>query len=197
MAMCLNGAKTTGMTAMRVLQQMAMLGRWGVLHLDGYCGVVLGMSIRISAAQPIAIRSRAVSGKTSSVFVLFVQPRSLLSNPLLSFEGARDGRTDTGGGWSKPRPSRVDAQARYVQKQRIGVKAEALKTQVEELRAVVNELFAQSSPSIESPSSSGLQLEEVSFSVQVNAKGQLSVLGTGGQLGGSGGITLKFKRPKS
>ncbi|MEO1619797.1 MAG: hypothetical protein AAFU53_02055 [Cyanobacteria bacterium J06632_3] len=130
----------------------------------------------------------------SQIYFIVEEP---VSEAVAPSEGERDSRTDTGGGWGKPRPSRVDAQAHYVQKQRIGVKAETLKTQVEELRAVVNELFAQSPSSIESPSSSGLQLEEVSLSVQVNAKGQLSVLGTGGELGGSGGITLKFKRPKS
>lgn len=41
-----------------------------------------------------------------------------------------------------------------------------------------------------------VQLEEITLSVQVNAKGELSILGAGGEMGGSGGITLKFTRPK-
>ncbi|MFK8042672.1 hypothetical protein [Congregibacter sp.] len=111
--------------------------------------------------------------------------------------GERDGRTDTGGGFGPPRRSRVDAIARYARQQRVGINAAELKEQMQELQAVVNELFDPSSPSIDSPTSSGLRLEEVTLSVQVNAKGQLSILGTGGELSGSGGITLKFARPKS
>lgn len=112
-------------------------------------------------------------------------------------EGERDGRTDTGGGWgSTPRRSRVDA-LRNIGQQRVGVKAEALKAQMQTLRAVVNDLFTQDSQALTAPSAHGLQLEEVTLSVQVNAKGELSILGTGGELGGAGGITLKFAKPKS
>ena len=39
-----------------------------------------------------------------------------------------------------------------------------------------------------------MQLEEVELVVEVNGKGQVSLLGTGGELGGKGAITLKFKR---
>lgn len=62
---------------------------------------------------------------------------------------------------------------------------------------VVNEVFAEDAQSLKTEESNGLQLEEITLSVQVNAKGELGILGTGGELGGTGGITLKFLRPKS
>lgn len=129
----------------------------------------------------------------SQIYFIVEEPVSALDTPS---EGERSS-SDTGGGWGTPRPSRVDAIARYVRQQRVGIRAGDLKAQMQDLQAVVNELFVQSAPSIDSPSSSGLRLDEVTLSVQVNGKGQLSILGTGGELSGSGGITLKFKRPQS
>lgn len=37
-------------------------------------------------------------------------------------------------------------------------------------------------------------LEEVTVSVEVSAKGKLSLLGTGGELAGKGGLTFTFKK---
>jgi hypothetical protein len=39
-----------------------------------------------------------------------------------------------------------------------------------------------------------MQLEEVELVIEVNGKGQVSLLGTGGELGGKGAIMLTFKR---
>ena len=39
-----------------------------------------------------------------------------------------------------------------------------------------------------------LRLNEVSLTVEINAEGGLSILGTGGKLGGKGGMTLKFTK---
>jgi len=39
-----------------------------------------------------------------------------------------------------------------------------------------------------------LQLDEVQLSVEINAKGEVGILGTGGSVGGSGAIRLTFKR---
>ncbi len=43
------------------------------------------------------------------------------------------------------------------------------------------------------PPESGLQLEEVELSVKISGKGQIKLI-AGGEAGGEGGITLKFKR---
>ena len=116
---------------------------------------------------------------------------------VVTIEGERDGRRDTGGGWgAEPRRSRVDAIAQTIRRQRVGVNANQLKTQLQELVSTVNALFDTSQPDPIVESAHGLQLEEITLSVQVNAKGELSILGTGGEIGGSGGITLKFVRPK-
>lgn len=39
-------------------------------------------------------------------------------------------------------------------------------------------------------------LEQVQISVEVSAKGQVSLLGTGGELAGKSGLTFTFKIPK-
>jgi hypothetical protein len=41
---------------------------------------------------------------------------------------------------------------------------------------------------------SGFALSEVEISAEVTAKGSLALLGTGGEVGGSGGIKFLFKR---
>lgn len=110
-------------------------------------------------------------------------------------DGERSGR-DTGGGWGEPRRSRVDA-LRAAQKKRVPIRASVLKAQMQDMINMVDEVFAQDAQSLDAKDSNGLQLEEITLSVQVNAKGELGILGTGGELGGSGGITLKFSRPKS
>ena len=40
----------------------------------------------------------------------------------------------------------------------------------------------------------GFKLSEFTVTVEVSAKGQLSLLGTGGELAGGGGLTFKFER---
>lgn len=42
----------------------------------------------------------------------------------------------------------------------------------------------------------GMELDEIQLSVEVNGEGQLSLLGSGTKVGGSGGLTLTFKRPQ-
>ena len=60
---------------------------------------------------------------------------------------------------------------------------------MESMLAIVNDLFSQAD------TTTGLRLDEVELSVEINAEGQLSIVGNGGKLGNTGGITLKFTRP--
>ncbi|MEL6384391.1 MAG: hypothetical protein AAFQ89_18420 [Cyanobacteria bacterium J06626_18] len=39
-----------------------------------------------------------------------------------------------------------------------------------------------------------MELDEIELSVEVNGEGQLSLLGSGGKMGGSGTMTLRFKK---
>ena len=43
----------------------------------------------------------------------------------------------------------------------------------------------------------GMELDEIELAVEVNTEGQLSLLGSGGKVGGKGAMTLKFKLAKS
>jgi choline kinase len=56
---------------------------------------------------------------------------------------------------------------------------------------VVSRIFRQTNSEISA--NSGLRLEEVELVVKISAKGQIQLI-AGGEVGGEGGITLKFKR---
>ena len=43
----------------------------------------------------------------------------------------------------------------------------------------------------------GMELDEIELAVEVNTEGQLSLLGSGGKVGGKGAMTLEFKLAKS
>lgn len=104
-------------------------------------------------------------------------------------EGTRDGR-DTGGGFGRPdRTSITEEVTTIVKRKRVPLDAKALKTQMDGLLAVVGDLFSQADQQ------TGMKLNEVELSVEINAEGQLSLVGNGGKLGSTGGITLKFVRP--
>lgn len=93
---------------------------------------------------------------------------------------------DRGGGFGLPTPARGDGVPR---RQRVSLDAQALQAQMTSLLAVVNDLFA------EADRTTGLQLQEVELSVDINAEGQISLVGNGGKLGNQGGIKLKLTRP--
>ena len=69
------------------------------------------------------------------------------------------------------------------------VSAQTLQQNMTEFLVVVESAFEKTEQS-----QAKMQLDEVELVVEVNGKGQVSLLGTGGELGGKGAITLKFKR---
>ena len=73
---------------------------------------------------------------------------------------------------------------------RSSLSAEKLKQNMGEFLEVIQEVFAQANKPIEL----GMQLDELELSVEINGKGQVSLLGTGGEAGAKGAIKLKFKR---
>lgn len=99
--------------------------------------------------------------------------------------GERDGSRDTGGGFGSPQ---VTEKIKTVVRQRVPLDAVALKTQMNGLLQVVGTVFDQANQQ------TGLQLEEVELSVEINAQGQVSIMGSGGSLSDKGAIKLKFKR---
>jgi hypothetical protein len=127
------------------------------------------------------------------IYIIVEEP---IAEPSVTIDGQRDGRRDTGGGWDSELPrGPIATVTETFRSKRISLNVEDLKSQMQDLIAVVNDLFNPADPRV-MPASQGLQLEEVTLSVTVNAEGQLSILGTGGKLGGSGGITLKLIKPK-
>lgn len=100
--------------------------------------------------------------------------------------GERSG-DDVGGGFGQ----RVTEQAKKFIQQRVPLDAAALKVQISGLLKVLDDISTQAKLQ------TGLQLDEVELSVEINGEGQVSVLGHGGKLGNKGGIKLKFKRANS
>ncbi|MEM6253921.1 MAG: hypothetical protein AAF821_13460 [Cyanobacteria bacterium P01_D01_bin.156] len=108
---------------------------------------------------------------------------------ITAIDGERNS-ADTGGGWgAEPSQGPIEVIRQRLNRKRVPLDAQALKTQMQGMLAVVNELFD------EATTETGLQLNEVELSVEINAEGQLSLVGNGGKLANSGGITLKFTRP--
>lgn len=106
----------------------------------------------------------------------------------LGVDGARVSE-DTGGSFS-PSPNRVAEGVKgLLKKKRVPLDAQALKSQMNGLMQVVGDLFRQSEHQ------TGMHLEEVSLTVEINAEGQIGIVGNGGKLGNSGGIAMKFTRP--
>ncbi len=56
--------------------------------------------------------------------------------------------------------------------------------------AVVGDVFDQAR------AETGLSLEEVELSIEISSEGQISILGSGGKISGTGGIKLSFKRQR-
>jgi hypothetical protein len=86
---------------------------------------------------------------------------------------------------------------------RIDLPVETLERELQDLVRVMNRVFSQAEPVpatesttnpllVETSPKKKLHLTEISVAVEINATGRLSILGSGGELGGKGGITLKF-----
>ena len=103
-------------------------------------------------------------------------------------EVAAGGRSseDVGGGFG----SSLVQQTRKTLTQRVQIDAENLKREIGNLLTVVGDVFDQAR------NETGLSLEEVELSIEVSSEGQISILGSGGKIGGSGGIKLSFKRQR-
>ncbi|MGF1538426.1 MAG: hypothetical protein ACFB4J_18345 [Elainellaceae cyanobacterium] len=99
----------------------------------------------------------------------------------------RGGRSsqDIGGGFGSPATEQITKLVR----KRVPLDAAALKTQMNGLLNVVGDIFVQAD------AQTGMQLSEVELSVEINGEGQVSIVGNGGKIANTGGITLKFTRP--
>ena len=80
-------------------------------------------------------------------------------------------------------------QLRTTNRQRTRITSADLKNNMSEFLEVVEEAFETA----EKPKSQ-MRLEELELSIEINAEGQVSLLGNGSKAGAKGAITLKFKR---
>lgn len=99
-------------------------------------------------------------------------------------EGERYGQ-DIGGGFGA-----IKERVAAVVRQRVPVPVETLKQQMTGMLQVVTQLFSH----VATQQQTGMELDEVELSVEVNAEGKLSIVAGGVNMGGKGAIKLKFKR---
>ncbi|MEM9273359.1 MAG: hypothetical protein AAGA80_10425 [Cyanobacteria bacterium P01_F01_bin.143] len=69
------------------------------------------------------------------------------------------------------------------------IESSELQSNMNQFLEVLGQTFDQAERS-----NSKMQLDEVELTVEINGKGQVGLLGTGGEVGGKGAIKLKFKR---
>ncbi|MEA5554742.1 hypothetical protein VB713_27830 [Anabaena cylindrica UHCC 0172] len=76
------------------------------------------------------------------------------------------------------------------------IKAGKLATQMSQFVAIVSHLFNHVEKQVQPQA--GIQLDEITLTVEIGSEGEIKVLGTGVKAAGKGAIELKFKRsPKA
>ncbi len=120
-----------------------------------------------------------MSGKQATVWIVTESDAS----ETLEVAGGR-GSEDVGGGFG----AGAVQQVRKSLTQRVQVSAGDLKRQIDDLVTVVGDVFDHARTEF------GLQLDLVELSVEISSEGQVSILGSGGKLGGKGGLKLTFRR---
>lgn len=88
-----------------------------------------------------------------------------------------------------PDPHESDRNQSEIKGGRTRIKAEDLEANMGEFLEVVEQAFKKA----EEPKSR-MRLEELELSVEINAEGQVGLLGNGTKAGAKGAMTLKFKR---
>jgi len=99
-----------------------------------------------------------------------------------------DNGSKSGGSWQKPSAITPVTKTTKVSVQKV-------EAELSKFLQVVGGLLSRAQKQV--PSDSGLRLDEIELSVEVNGEGEVKFLGTGGKVGSKGGITLKFKRADS
>lgn len=77
----------------------------------------------------------------------------------------------------------------------VKVSSQKLEAEMSNFLQVVGRLFNRAQKQVNQES--GLKLDEIELTVEINGEGEVKLLGTGGKAGTKGGITLRFKRTDS
>ena len=108
----------------------------------------------------------------------------IITTPIAA-TGAKDSQ-DTGASYgSKPKKANT-------QKVREFVSAQMLKSQISGFLNVIEDVFSNNLKA-----ASEMELDEISFSLDIDANGQVSLMGNGVEVGATGGIQVTFKRKDS
>jgi hypothetical protein len=100
-------------------------------------------------------------------------------------DGSKDG-TSSSGSWRKRSELATGASTG------VKVSVQKLEAEMSKFLLVVGGLFSRAQRQVNQQS--GLKLDEIELSVEVNAEGEVKLVGTGGKLGTKGAITLRFKQ---
>jgi hypothetical protein len=117
------------------------------------------------------------------------------------------GAISTVPGWGSKTDILEDLSSGRMRLVRREIPVDTIERELQKLIDLMNRIFSQAEQSAENKSTAEpivtatvdkkrLQLNEVSLAVEITADGGLSILGTGGKLGGKGGITLKFSKDR-
>jgi hypothetical protein len=112
--------------------------------------------------------------------------------PQISLPDGTKGGNTRGGGWGEE--TRIpDTKGLETSVQ---VDAEKLEQEMSRFLLVLDKVFtnAEQQTKAKSANKSGMQLEEIELSVEINGEGQVKLLGSGAKAGGKGGIKLTFRR---
>jgi hypothetical protein len=114
--------------------------------------------------------------------------------PGISDSGSDSGTSRDGG---RTRNPYLEQPSRSGGVQRVPLNAAKLEQGMTEFLGVVGRVFRHAQ--VRTAELAGMELDEIELSVEINGEGQLSLLGSGGKVGGKGAMTLKFKMaaPKS
>ncbi len=99
--------------------------------------------------------------------------------------GSKDG-TSPGNPWVKRAASAAGIP------KAVKVSTQKLEAEMSRFVQIVSRLFSHAEKQVNPQS--GLKLDEIEVSVEINGEGEVKLLGTGGKVGTKGGITLRFKR---
>lgn len=109
----------------------------------------------------------------------------IITSPIVA-TGSKDSQ-DKGASYNnKPRGSSKTKKVREF------ISAEMLKTQISGFLGVIEEVFSNNLQA-----ASEMELDEISFSLDIDANGQVSLMGNGVEVGATGGIQVTFKRKDS
>jgi hypothetical protein len=89
-----------------------------------------------------------------------------------------------------------DAPVRGLFKRSQEIRYARVKISAEEIGSRLKEFFSTVETTLKElpPSIGGLSLDQVTVAVEISAKGTVSLLGTGGEVAGKGGMTFTLKR---